>query len=78
MEELSDAGSIPARSIICGKEGSTKQENFLSPGRCLRTEFVLRCVCLTKRAAVLNNHRQRHFYAEQPSLKFYTTILYSA
>ena len=40
-----DAGSTPAYSIFCGKEGPTKWEDALSPGRRLRTKFVLECVC---------------------------------
>ena len=31
MEESSDAGSIPASSIICGKEGPACREDSLSP-----------------------------------------------
>ena len=38
-------GSNPICSIICGKEGPTKWEVSLSPGRRPRTKFVLKCVC---------------------------------
>ena len=40
VDGLSDAGSTPARSIACGKEGPTKWEDALSQSRRPRTKFV--------------------------------------